>query len=81
MSEKQESCGNCKWWDQSYAKVDPSIGWQGQCRAHFPAIDPETGGAVWPVTYGADGCGCFKHRDDRAARLLQTKYMTRGEAA
>jgi hypothetical protein len=76
MSDK---CENCRWWN--WIRAANEHGRQGECRLHGPKAGPDVRKAIWPITYDGDSCGDFKHRDDRATRLLQTKYMTRGEAA
>jgi hypothetical protein len=70
-------CEHCRWWEA----VGISESW-GQCHLNPPTIDA-AGQGTWPLTRCTSWCGKFETRDDRAARLLGTKYMAgeTGEAA
>lgn len=83
MSEKCEKiacCKQCKWWNSVGEISGIHV---GECRQGAPGLDHANGRAWWPQTIWGDMCGSFEYHDDRAARLLGTKYMNRskGEAA
>jgi hypothetical protein len=67
-----EICENCKWWDFVLGDI-------GKCRIKSPSV-AENGDAIWPVTGRQSWCGDFSPKDDRASRLLGTKFM-KGEPA
>jgi hypothetical protein len=76
----KHKCEHCRWWSGNmHADIYPIY---GDCRISAPNADVE-GAALWPSTGADDWCGKFEARDDRAARLLGTKYMAGadGEAA
>ncbi len=79
MSKDQKQiCTYCKWWSPN--TTTDLVALYGQCRVGAPIADSE-GAGLWPTTGADDWCGKFQDHDDRAARLLGTKYMTDGEAA
>lgn len=67
-------CENCRWWDMGASQSF------GQCRFNAPTMD-EAGFGVWPQTGSVAWCGKFEARDDRAARLLGTKYLAGSDGA
>ena len=71
--DQKDICLYCKWWLES---GDEGF---GQCRRHAPS------GEEFPQTMSNDWCGDFTERsadpEDRASRLLGTKYMKGDDAA
>lgn len=82
MSDDQTICANCKWWTINTKNVadERRHGAFGYCRFNPPVMGDHDCDR-WPCTVGDEWCGRFEYRDHRAARLLRTKYMTKGEAA
>lgn len=73
-------CENCRWWSGN--AINDILPIYGECRLSGPKPDGE-GAAIWPSTGSDDWCGQWRTKDDRAARLLGTKYLagSDGEAA
>lgn len=69
-------CVNCRFWEP--VKVLESGDLVGRCRRHAPAAvtvsntDAPDYEARWPLTRDGDGCGEYRVRTWRAARVGQT---------
>lgn len=80
MSKDQKQiCQYCAAWKENgFAEDGKFMGTGGgECRLHGPTLNSPHG--KWPETQGGDWCLEFQERpidpDDRASRLLNTKYM------
>lgn len=83
--DEKRICQYCKWWRQNFESGElPAENYAGECRVDSPVVilaPRRAAEAAWPETFGHDWCGKFEFRDDRAARLLGTRYGKEPEAA
>ena len=68
MTDRQDTCGNCKFWFRGEGYKEDANHAIGECRRHSPIADPRALGTplttIHPETWNSYWCGDWKHALD-----------------